>query len=282
MQNQLKLLENEFKQELNELIGSGKFIDVHSAMSVCQMHLQKSKDFFLSQKSVSPSDEIYYFKYFKPKILAKIIFYKRIQKFQSEFPLGDEDVRLNYIKLHLQTGHLFFKQYNTIITYYRQKQEHLDANFFIRENAQLHTDIEHRFLSLDFTHSTGYDEILAEYIASVKVQEFLESVQKDTSKLNLPSLSTELNESSELKWTSSKSALVEMIYGLNAVGAVNDGKMEVKRIAFWMGSTFNIDIGDVYKTYAEIKNRKGNRTKFLDSLAEGLNNRMNSDDVGLS
>ena len=135
---------------------------------------------------------------------------------------------------------------------------------------------------MDFTHSTGYDEILAEYIALVKVQEFLESVQKDTSKLNLPTLSTELNESSELKWTSSKSALVEMIYGLNAVGAVNDGKMEVKRIAFWMGSTFNIDIGDVYKTYAEIKNRKGNRTKFLDSLAEGLNNRMNADDAGLS
>lgn len=282
MQNQLKLLENEFKQELNELIGSGKFINVQNALSICQSHLQKSKDFFLSQKSVSPSDEIYYFKYFKPKILAKIIFYRKINDIQIEFPLGDEEVRLRYIKLHLQNGHLFFKQYNTIITYYRHKREHLDENFFIRENARLHSDIEHRFLSLDFTHSTGYDEILAEYIALVKVQEFLESVQRDTSKLNLPTLSTELNESSELKWTSSKSALVEMIYGLNAVGAVNDGKMEVKRIAFWMGSTFNIDIGDVYKTYAEIKNRKGNRSKFLDSLAEGLNNRMNADEAGMS
>jgi hypothetical protein len=282
MQNQLKLLENEFKQELNELIGSGKFINVQNALSICQLHLQKSKDFFLSQKSVNPSDEIYYFKYFKPKILAKIIFYRKINDIQIEFPLGDEEVRLRYIKLNLQNGHLFFKQYNTIITYYRHKREHLDENFFIRENARLHSDMEHRFLSLDFTHSTGYDEILAEYIALVKVQEFLEGVQKDTGKLHLPTISTELNESSELKWTSSKSALVEMIYGLNAVGAVNDGKMEVKRIAFWMGSTFNIDIGDVYKTYAEIKNRKGNRTKFLDSLAEGLNNRMNADEAGLN
>lgn len=282
MQNQLKLLENEFKQELNELIGSGKFINVQNALSICQSHLQKSKDFFLSQKSVSPSDEIYYFKYFKPKILAKIIFYRKINDIQIEFPLGDEEVRLRYVKLHLQNGHLFFKQYNTIITYYRHKREHLDENFFIRENARLHSDMEHRFFSLDFTHSTGYDEILAEYIALVKVQDFLEGVQKDSVKLHLPTLSTELNESSELKWTSSKSALVEMIYGLNAVGAVNDGKMEVKRIAFWMGSTFNIDIGDVYKTYAEIKNRKSKRTKFLDSLAEGLNNRMNADEAGMS
>lgn len=281
MQDQLKLMENEFKQELNELIGSGKFIDVQKAMSVCQMHLQKSRDFFQSLKSIRPSDEIYYFKYFKPKILAKFIFYRKIHDIQQEFPLGDQNVRSQYINLHLQNGYLFFKQFNTIISYYRNKRDNLDENFFIRENARLHVNMEHRFLSLDFSHSTGYDEILAEYIALVKVQEYLEAVQKDQDKLNLSTISKELNTTSELKWTSSKSALVEIIYGLNAVGAVNDGKMEVKRIAFWMENTFNIEIGDVYKAYAEIKNRKGTRTKFLNALSEGLNNRMYADDAGI-
>ena len=282
MQNQLKLLENEFNQELNELIGSGKIIDVKKTLSVCQMHLQKSKEIFLENKSISPTDEIFYFKHFKPKILARIIYYRRILEIQQNYPLGNEDVRLNYINLHLQSGYMFFNQYGAFIMYYRNKQSNLDENFFIRENARLHSEMEHRFISLDFSHSTGFDEILAEYLALVKVQDYLERVQKDFDKLNISSVSKELNTTSELLWTSSKSALVEIIYGLNAVGAVNNGRVEVKRIAFWMGNTFNIDLGDVYKTYAEIKNRKGNRTKFLDSLVEGLNNRMNADDAGLS
>jgi hypothetical protein len=282
MQNQLKLLENEFKQELNELIGSGKFIDVQKAMSVCQLHLQKSKDFFLKNKSVSLSDEIYYFKHFKPKILAKIIYYKKITEIQYNYPLGNEEVRKNYINYYLQHGHVFFNQHNTLIKYYRNNQVNLDENFFVRENARLHSDIEHRFLSIDFTHSTGYDEILAEYIALEQVQNYLEKVQKDLDIINVSTLTNDLNASSDLVWTETKASLVEIIYGLHSVAAINKGKIEVKKIAFWFEKIFNLDQLDIYKTYAEIKNRKGVRTKFLDSLSVELNKRMNADDTGIS
>ncbi len=282
MQNQLKLLENEFNRELNELIGSGKIIDLNKVIVMCQSHLQKSREFFLKIKSISPLDEIYYFKYYKPKLLAKLIYYRRIMEIQQFYPLGNEDVRMNYINMHLQNGYLFFNQYNAFIMYYRNKQNNLDENFFIRENARLHTEMEHRFLSLDFSHSTGYDEILAEYLALEKTQEYLERVKKDQDKINTSTISNELNSSSELMWTSTKTALVEIIYGLNAVGAVNYGKIEVKRIAFWMENTFNIQIGDIYKAYAEIKNRKGTRTKFIDTMSEALNNRMNIDEAGMN
>jgi hypothetical protein len=282
MQNQLKLLENEFNRDLNELIGSGKITDLNKVIVICQYHLQKSREFFLKIKSISPTDEIYYFKQFKPRILAKLIYYRKIHEIQQNFPLGNEDVRLNYINTHLQSGFLFFNQFSAFIMYHRNKQNNLDENFFIRENARLHTEMEHRFLSLDFSHSTGYDEILAEYLALEKTQEYLERVKKDQDKINTSTISNELNSSSELMWTSTKTALVEIIYGLNAVGAVNYGKIEVKRIAFWMENTFNIQIGDIYKAYAEIKNRKGTRTKFIDTMSEALNNRMNIDEAGIN
>lgn len=282
MQNQLKLLENDFIRELNELIGSGKIFDAQKAQFICQLHLQKSKDFFLKNKSIRPTDEIYYFKQYKPEMLSKLIYFKKIHDFQKNYPLGNEDVRINYINNHLQNGYMFFNQFSAFILYYRNKQNNLDENFFIRENARLHIEMEHRFLSLDFSHSTGYDEILAEYLAFEKMQEYLERVKKDQDKFNVATSSNELNSTSDLMWTSTKTALVEIIYGLNAVGAVNYGKIEVKRIAFWMENTFNIQIGDIYKAYAEIKSRKGTRTKFLDAMSEALNNRMNTDDARMN
>ncbi len=282
MQNQLNLLEKEFNHELNELIGSGKTIDTKRALSICQAQLQKSKDFFLKNKSIRRSDEIYYFKHFKPKILAKIIYYKKITEIQYNYPLGDEDVRKNYINYHLQHGHVFFNQHNTLIKYYRNNQDNLDENFFVRENARLHADIEHRFLSIDFSHSTGYDEILAEYIALEKVQSYLEKVQKDLNNINVSTLTNDQNASSDLVWTETKASLVEIIYGLHSVAAINKGKIEVKKIAFWFEKIFNLDQLDIYKTYAEIKNRRGSRTKFLDSLSEELNKRMNADDSVIS
>lgn len=43
-------------------------------------------------------------------------------------------------------------------------------------------------------------------------------------------------------------------------------------------STFNIDLGDFYHTFLELKSRKINRTKFLDSLKESLIKKMDEQD----
>ncbi|WP_291128653.1 RteC domain-containing protein [Dysgonomonas sp. UBA7698] len=37
---------------------------------------------------------------------------------------------------------------------------------------------------------------------------------------------------------------------------------------------FNVDLGEFYHTYLEIKYRKINRTKFLDELEENLTKKM--------
>lgn len=282
MQNQLKLIERNFKTELNELMGSSRTIDAQKAQLLCQEHLEKSKDFFLKLKNVSPPDEIYYFKHFKPKILAKIIYFKKIKDIQHAFPLGNEEVRINYINTHLQNGFLFFTQYSSFINYYRNKQEHLDLNFFIRENAKLHTDFELRFLSIDFSHSTGYDEILAEYLALEKIQLFLESIKNDMGKLHNIHVAIDSQEQGTMKWTASKAALVEVIYGLTTVNAINHGQIEVKRIAGWIEKSFNLQIDDIYKVYAEIKNRKGERAKFLKAMTDTLLKRMDADDASIT
>ena len=56
------------------------------------------------------------------------------------------------------------------------------------------------------------------------------------------------------------------------------GNIDLKVIAKTFGQTFNIDLGDFYHTYIELKSRKINRTKFLDNLKESLLKKMDEQD----
>ena len=43
---------------------------------------------------------------------------------------------------------------------------------------------------------------------------------------------------------------------------------DIRLIAEYFEAVFNVDLGNFYHTYLEIKNRKINRTKFLDTLRD--------------
>ena len=82
----------------------------------------------------------------------------------------------------------------------------------------------------------------------------------------------------KLNWTGSKTALTELIYALHSQGIFNSGNADIKPIVKVFESTFNIYLGDFYHTFLELKSRKINRTKFLDSLKETLIRKMDEQD----
>jgi len=69
-------------------------------------------------------------------------------------------------------------------------------------------------------------------------------------------------------WTASKTDLVELIYALDAVKCINHGNINLKALTSYLENVFNINIGDIYRIYLEIRERKGNRTQFLDRLKD--------------
>lgn len=69
-----------------------------------------------------------------------------------------------------------------------------------------------------------------------------------------------------------------MIYALYAQGVFNNGNTDIKLIAKTFESTFNIDLGDFYHTFMELKARKIYRTKFLDNLRDALIKKMDVED----
>ena len=68
--------------------------------------------------------------------------------------------------------------------------------------------------------------------------------------------------------------LIELIYALHAVKSINNGQVEIKDIASLVQEAFNIELGDYYRTFIEIRSRKIHPTKFLDNLKKSLTNRI--------
>ena len=75
-------------------------------------------------------------------------------------------------------------------------------------------------------------------------------------------------------WTASKTDLAELIYALDTAKCINHGNINLKVLASYFEAVFNIDIGDIYRIYLEIRERKGSRTLFLDRLRDTLTERM--------
>lgn len=84
--------------------------------------------------------------------------------------------------------------------------------------------------------------------------------------------------SSKLFWTGSKTNLIELIYALDSSGAINSGTADIKEMAAVCEQIFNIDLGNYYHTFVEIRARKYNKTKFIDKLKESLIKRFKESD----
>ena len=82
-----------------------------------------------------------------------------------------------------------------------------------------------------------------------------------------------------LQWTGNAIDLVELIYGIDEMGCINNGTMPLKQLAPLLYKIFGVESKDCYRFYTDIKRRKNeSRTYFLDRMQEKLNERMLRDD----
>jgi len=88
-------------------------------------------------------------------------------------------------------------------------------------------------------------------------------------------LNISLSVFQERKATNAVSALKS----LSAPGAkvLRNGEVEMKKLVMVCKELFNLDLGNIYKTYGEIKAREKDPTKFLDLLKMRLLQKMQSE-----
>lgn len=228
--------------------------------------LSDLKDFILKKDFKNTEEEIYFFKYQKPLIVSKLIYYNAIYKIETRKPYGVKRTR-KYLNKELKKLKRFFDNNLDFYKYYRSNNSFLDESLFVRGKHNIGLWLDTFYFEADHRFSTSHDYKVAKIIANDLIQVYLEDQLSNNKQKNT-------SESYPLNWTANKTALTELIYALHSQGVFDNGNADIKLIARTFELAFNINLGDFYHTYMELKSRKINRTKFLDGLCDALIRKM--------
>lgn len=233
--------------------------------------LSMLKEFVLKRGFKNKQEEIHFFKKLKPVILSKLIYYNAIYKIETKKPYGNGKTIKKYIDNELAKLKKFFDNNLEFYKYYRTNSTYLDERYFVRGGYDVRLSIDTYYFETDHNFTTSHDYKVAKIIANDLIQVYLEDQLNNKNQ-------KKVFDYSSLNWTGSKTALTELVYGLYSQGVFDNGNTDLKLIAKTFECTFNIDLGDFYHTFMELKSRKVNRTKFLDSMRDTLIKKMDEED----
>jgi hypothetical protein len=244
---------------------------------VCKKIIEQLKVFTLKYKFKSNTEEIKFFKEIKPQFSSKLIYNLTLYNIETKKPNGGNKILRKYLVKELDKLKNYFDYNLDFYKYYRSGANYLDHKYFVRDKHDIQLGLDAYIFETDSRFCTTHDYKVAKILAHDQLQVYIED---ELVYLERKDNGIQPNEFPKIKlsWTDSKTALIELIYALHYQGGLDNGKADIKEIASYFEQMFNIDLGDYYRTYLEIRNRKTGRTKYLDSLKEILTKRMDSMD----
>lgn len=235
---------------------------------------------FLSEKKIeiiasgfdSIEEEIKFFKNDKQVVLTSLLYYSEVYEINSKLSLLTDDYKQNFLNEKIGVINKFFLKHFEFIQYVETGRNYLDEFYFTRGHLDYLICKNQELEILDLNFNTPKDRLLAKIMANKKILSFLQNEQKFSKKVLT-------NSNKNIKWTSSKTSLAELIYALHSARVINNGNIGIKQITQALQSTFNIKVGDVYRIYNEIRSRKKSKAKFLNELESAILNSMDSLEV---
>jgi hypothetical protein len=261
---QYKSIVRRAKRDLNSL-NLGKLNKVQLAKNsqkIISDSLKKLKDIVLLNGFASSEDEIHFFKHIKPPLIAELIYYSFVLDIEVKRTVHSNDQLNQLIESRIQIIKGAIIENSDFNRYVLANETYHDHIYFTRTESNL-TNFGTTFpLWEDPDFTTNKDIILAQIIALRLIQNYL-SDGKEEQTLESP-----------LIWSDSKNSLVELIYALYSSSAFNNGTASLTDITAVFEKAFNFEVGEIYRTFHEIRNRKTGRTKFLGQLLLNLENKM--------
>lgn len=267
----LKLLSDNLILELKELEkDSQDIISIsNKAIILCRNLLTSYKKHIVKNGFECAQDEIEFFKNTKQPTLTNLIYYSEVRSFEMQFPKVNKDAQKKYVKKKISKLNRFFLYNMDFGQYVKSNNSHFDKQYYTRKYFDNFPITSSKFYFQDPEFSTPRCMLLGKFKAYNLFIIYLQNRLIDKNKsINLdPDV---LNINMSLQWTSSKTALTELIYALHHSRSINNGNADIKEIASVLQKVFHFDLGNFYKIFSEIKSRKTDRTKFLDNLSNGL------------
>ena len=252
---------------------------VEQCASLLQINLKKIRENVILNGFGSTQEEIHFFKNTKPRIFAKLIYCTKKFGIANKRHRGCIQSQKNYLNKEIVLLQEYINDNSEFQMYLRRGGTELDKYYFIRNPENIRVHQSNLYCITDEEFSTSHDTIVATLIAFEDLIQYLQiEISKIEDKNLIESVAPEKLLNSKLNWTGSKTNLIELIYALQSSGSINGGAADIKGIALMLERVFNIDLGNYYHTFIEIRSRKSNPTKFIDNLKESLINRLEESD----
>ncbi|CDF80833.1 tetracycline resistance element mobilization reg ulatory protein RteC [Formosa agariphila KMM 3901] len=255
-QNELNVINNSTNEIINQ---------ANASILLSRNTLSNLKKIMFQIGFKTVDDEIHFFKVTKQVPLIQIVYYTEIRNFELNLPKGSEITQQAYIHKKLTEIDQFFVRNIHFNQYVICGHTHSDKLYFTRSAAD---KIPYSCSDLYFRDpefSTAYDMLLAKHQAFLLVVDHL--------KYKLTGNKSKTPNIIPLKWTATKNALTELIYGLHQSGALNNGNSTLKDIVHSFQIMFSCDLGNIYQKYAEMKYKNNELPTFLSMMTKRfLNN----------
>lgn len=250
---------------------------VPPAIKVLEEMFKEIKTFISDYTFKDEDEEIRFFKEIKPQLFCKLIYYQKIYRIEALRPNGSDEAQKKYIAKELDHLKDFFDKNLDFYKYYRSGGTHFDKMCFMRNKPNMHMNLESFYFERDPKFSSHCDFKVSKMLANELLRIYLNEELHKLEQAERQSAEKAVFPKVKKTWTRKKTDLVELIYAICEADCFDFGKTNLKRITGYFENVFNIDLGNPYHTYLEMRGRT-NRTQFLDELKEKLTRKMDEDD----
>lgn len=270
MSENLKLMFSELEVKLAELNKHSKEFNQNltTAINLIEEHLYSIQEKLAIHVFQSKNTEISYFKNEFPKIFRLYYYYQTTYSIEKEkvknciYPLNEQEYYANY----LQNFNYFNSEELKVLQVYHFYPLEKENKFFLRKHFRwrrknLMSAINDTYITNTISAAIGKREALIDII------NYLEKRSKT-------STTNEIEYKTEFNWTDNKCDLVELVYAIFIKESINNGDIELTQLIKFFETSFNIQLNNHHTTIQEIKQRKKERTKYIDNLKIRLDKKL--------
>ena len=239
-------------------------LQARAAIPVCLEHVRLLRKQIRSFRNIPRYDEIRFFKYLKPQFVSQYLYYVMQYRLHYEWPMGDTKTQQLYLENEIAKLRRFFQENHQFCSYYGSHSAYLDNTYFVRGQEDVDPSEDHLLCGTDPSFFTPKDLLVSKMLANNLFCSYLTGQLDQVQQL--PKETSPKTKTPGLVWTESKSALMEVIYGIYLSGAVNGGNCEIKTLATVFCTVFNVEIKHIYDYIYHLKMRKLEPTKYTDCM----------------
>ena len=258
-----------------EMKENNQIIFCQAAIRIIRNALEDLRNLVLENGFASDEEEIFFFKNVKQAIVQQLIYYSELLMIESRRPPGNKEFNVRYYNQELDRMNRFCVENMPYWQYHITGASSMDKVYFTRDGADRDAFSDASVVNIDRHFSTSYDFLFAKLSAYDKLSNYYNVYVRELEN----GAPTRQLKKDKLVWTGSKAAVIELIYGLHSCGVINNGNVEVKQIAEFFGEHFNVQIGNWYRAFQDMRERKANKTIFTDQLKKKILERMDETDV---